>query len=88
MAVSTDDAETMERFRADLKAPFPFLPDPEGKLTGLFDVKAPVVRMAKRYTFVIDSQRKVLRIDQGSDAIDPTTAIQACPIRQGKKAAP
>src|SRR3954469_24003481 len=31
LAISTDDKETLSRFKAELKAPFAFIPDPEGK---------------------------------------------------------
>jgi len=78
-----DDRETLQRFKSELKAPFPFVPDPNGKLVGLFDVKMPVMSMAQRYSFVIGEGRKILKVQTGSDAVNPADAIAACPI--GKK---
>ncbi|XXF77039.1 peroxiredoxin [Myxococcaceae bacterium GXIMD 01537] len=87
LAVSMDDAETMARFKADLKAPFAFIPDPDGQLVKLFDVKAPVVSFSKRYTFVIGEDRKVLKVESGGDAVNPEGAIAACPLRKAAAAA-
>ncbi|MCP3100154.1 redoxin domain-containing protein [Myxococcus sp. K15C18031901] len=86
LAFSTDDAPTLTRFKADLKAPFPFIPDPEGKVVDAYDVKMPLVTVSKRYTFVVGADRKVLKVDSGGDAVDPTGAITSC--SQGKAAAP
>lgn len=84
-----DDAETLARFKAELKAPFLFIPDPEGKIVKAFDVKTPVVSFAKRYTFVIGEDRKILKVESGGDAINPEGAIAACPLRKpASKAAP
>ena len=85
LAVSMDDRETLARFKKELTAPYPFLPDPEGKLAALFGVKGE--KMATRKTFVIGEGRKVLAIEEGSAAIDPDEALAACPVRK-RKAAP
>jgi peroxiredoxin Q/BCP len=88
LAVSMDDRETLARFKKELNAPFPFLPDPEGKLAALFGVKGE--KVADRKTFVIGEGRKVLAIEAGMFAIDPDDAIAACPLRRprGAPAAP
>ncbi|MCY1039771.1 peroxiredoxin [Corallococcus sp. bb12-1] len=88
LAFSTDDAETLTRFRTELKAPFAFIPDPDGKVVTAYDVKMPVVTVSKRYTFVVGEDRKVLKVDEGKDAIDPTGAIVACPLRKASAAKP
>ena len=85
LAVSMDDRETMKRFKTELKAQFPFIPDPEGKLVGLFDVTMPVMSMAQRYSFVIGPDRKITKVQSGSDAVNPTEAIAACPIKKKDK---
>lgn len=83
-----DDAETLRRFKDSLKAQFHFVSDPEGKLVELYDVKTPLLSFAQRYTFVIGQDRKIVKVDSGSDAIDASTAIAACPLRKQKPAAP
>ncbi len=76
----------MARFKESLKAPFPFVPDPDAKLTNLYDVKTPVLKLSNRYTFVIGEERKILKVESGKDAIDPNGAIVACPLRKPKAA--
>jgi thioredoxin-dependent peroxiredoxin len=90
LAVSMDDAETLKKFKDSLQAPFAFIADPDGTLVKQFDVKAPVISLSQRYTFVVGEGRKVLRVDSGKDAVDPAAAIAACPLRKqdAKKKAP
>jgi len=74
----------LAKFKESLKAQFPFIPDPDAKLTNLYEVKTPVLKLANRYTFVIGDDRKILKVESGKDAIDPNGAIVACPIRKPK----
>lgn len=73
--MSGDDVDTLRRFKASLSAPFPFISDERGKLAELFGIKKQFFVLNARTTLVIDTQQKIARIDQGSDAIDPGTAI-------------
>lgn len=82
-----DDKETLVRFKESLKAPFAFIPDTDAKLTTLYDVKMPVLSVANRYTFVIDEERKIVKVESGKDAIDPSGAITSCPIHKKQGAA-
>lgn len=68
----------MKKFKASLTADYPFIADPEGQLLKLFDVKYPLFTVAKRITFVIGKDRKVLKVFEGSNALDPNHAINAC----------
>ena len=77
-----DDAATLKKFKESLKAPFPFIADPDGKVVNAYDVKTPVVSFAQRYTFVIGEGRKILKVESGKDAIDPEGAVAACPLRK------
>ena len=54
-----DDASTLKKFKEELKAPFAFIPDPDGKVG-----------------------RKILKVETGKDAIDPSGAVEACPLRK------
>lgn len=80
LAVSTDDAETLKKWRAELKAPQTFVADPDGKLVALFDVKMPVMSMASRHTFVIGAGRKIVEHTEGSDSVDTSKAVSACSL--------
>lgn len=46
-----------------------------------------MLALAQRFTFVIDEGRRIVKVESGSDAIDPKGAITSCPIRK-KAAAP
>ena len=80
IAVSTDSAETQAKFKASLKAPYSFVADDNAVLVKSFDVKMPIFSVAKRVTFVVGPGRKVLAKQEGSDAIEPSGAVQACSI--------
>jgi peroxiredoxin len=84
IAVSGDDAETAKKFRDSLKAPFSFVSDESGALMRRYDVKYPIVTVARRVTFVIGPQRKVLAIQEGSDALDPSAAVTSCSLEKPK----
>lgn len=80
-----DSKEKLREFKASLKAQFAFVADPDGKIISQYDVKMPVVSLAKRYTFVIGEGRKILKVDSGADAVDPQAAIASCPLHGHKK---
>ena len=77
-----DDAETMKKFKAELKAPYSFIADPEGKIVALYDVKMPAMPIANRASFVIGDDRKILKVQSGKEAVDPADAIAACPVKK------
>ncbi len=81
IAISTDDAETSKRFRDSLKAPYHFVADDGASLVKAFDVKVFIFTLARRVTFVVGPGRKILSISEGSDAIDPSGAVNACSIK-------
>lgn len=81
LAVSMDDAPTMAKFKQSLGANFTFVPDPEGNLVRLFDVKMPLLSMPRRFTFVIGEGRRIVKVEAGKDAADPGGAIGSCSIR-------
>jgi len=84
IAVSGDDSATALKFRESLKAPFPFVSDRDGALMKAFDVKYPLFTVARRVTFVIGRDRKVLAIQAGADAIDPSAAVTSCSLEKPK----
>ena len=81
IAISTDDVVTSKRFRDSLKAPYHVVADDSATLVKRFDVKVFLFTIAKRITFVVGPGRKVLSIQEGSDAIDPTGAVTACSLK-------
>ena len=81
IAISTDDVETSKRFRESLKAPYQFVADDKATVVKLFDVKVFLFTIAKRITYVVGAGRKILSVQEGSDAIDPSGAVTACSIK-------
>ena len=77
VAISSDDATKLKKFKEQLKAPYIFIPDEEGKIIALYGVRMFPLKMAKRTTFVIDTQGKVARVERGGDALDPTPVFNA-----------
>lgn len=81
--MSTDDVETLKKFRESLKSKDTFVSDEQASLVKRYDVKTPLIKMAKRTTFVIGPGRKILAVIKGSDAIDPENSVRACTMRGG-----
>jgi peroxiredoxin len=88
LAISTDDVETLKKWRAELNAPQTFIADPDGRIVRLFDTKMAIVNVASRKTFVVGPGRKVLEIQEGGDAIDAAPAVRACGLHKDAPAAP
>jgi thioredoxin-dependent peroxiredoxin len=83
LGVSMDDLDTQTRFAKSLNLPFPLAADPKGEAAEAFGVKNGT--HANRVTFVIDPEGTVAKVVEGSDALDPDPALQACPLHKEKK---
>lgn len=80
--ISTDSVETQKKFKAEYKLPYELLSDPDGKVAKQYSGTMPVVGVANRANFVIGQDGKITEIVEGSDAVDPNSAIAACPLRK------
>jgi peroxiredoxin len=78
--VSSDKEARQAEFRRSIGAEFSFGSDPRGEVIKQFDVKTPLVTFAKRTTFVIGKDRKILYIETGKDAVGGDGAAQACSL--------
>jgi thioredoxin-dependent peroxiredoxin len=78
LGVSMDDLDTQKRFAQSLSLPFPLLADPRGEAAEAYGVKKGTY--ADRVTFVIDAEGKVVQVVSGKDALDPSPALDACPL--------
>ena len=70
---STDEVDVNAKFAKEYKADFPLLSDPDGKVAEAYDVKMPLLNVAKRVTIYIGKDGNVLKVD--SD-IKPATSAE------------
>jgi peroxiredoxin Q/BCP len=63
-AASTDTAQKNKEFAESLGADYPILADPDKTAAEPYGVLVPVVGVAKRWTFYIGKDGKILAIDR------------------------
>jgi peroxiredoxin len=80
VGISVDDQDTLKRFKAETKAPFPLLSDPGGKVARQYAGLMPVIGLASRANIVVGEDGIVKEVVTGGAAVDPSAAISACPI--------
>lgn len=80
--VSVDDVATQKRFKEELKLPYSLLSDPGGTVSKQYGGTMPLVGVSSRANFVIGQDGKVAQVVEGSDAVDPNSAIAACPLKK------
>jgi peroxiredoxin len=85
LAVSTDFTPTLAHWKKELNVAFPMLSDHMRKVSELYGVLIPQMGIANRVTFVIDTDGKIVNIDEGAAALDPTGAETACSRTKHKK---
>jgi peroxiredoxin Q/BCP len=83
VGVSTDSVEKLAKFKSEFNLPFILLSDEKGTVVEQYPGKIPILGVANRATYVIGQDGVVKEVITGGDAIDPSTAVAACPI--GKK---
>ena len=81
VGVSTDSVEKLAKFKAEFSLPFILLSDEKGTVVEQYPGKIPILGVANRATYVIGQDGLVKEIITGGAAIDPSTAVAACPIK-------
>ena len=77
--VSTDNTPSQREFAAKNNVTFPLLSDfAKRQVAAAYGVLAQEAGVANRSTFIIDKEGKIAYIEEGSTAIDPTGAADAC----------
>lgn len=82
VGISTDSVETQKKFKDQYKLPYPLLSDADGKVADQYGGRIPVVGLANRATYVIGADGIIKEIVAGNAAIDPNSAIAACPLHK------
>ena len=80
VGISTDSVEKLAKFKAEFGLPFLLLSDEKGEVVEKYPGKIPVLGVANRATYVVGQDGVIQQIVTGGDAIDPSTAVAACPI--------
>ncbi len=85
VGISTDDRDTLRRFKVETKAQFTLLSDPQGKVSAQYSglMPLPGINLAKRANVVVGMDGTVQALVTGGDAVDPSSAIASCPLHQG-----
>jgi peroxiredoxin len=78
LAISTDFTPTLGHWKKELNAKFPMLSDHMRKVSELYGVLIPTMGIANRATFVVDTDGKIVSIEEGSAALDPAGAETSC----------
>ena len=80
MGISLDNQDRNRKFAVETGASFPLLSDTEKKVAKAYGVLNFTHLFTNRVTFVIDKDGVIRHIDEGSDAIGPAGALQACSL--------
>lgn len=68
IGVSFDSADSHKKFIEQYHLNFPLLADPDGKIVAAYDVKMPMMNMAKRVSFLIGTDGKIVHV---TDTMNP-----------------
>jgi len=86
--ISVDSVPANKEFGKQLGITFPLLSDFKRTVVKDYGIYNEEGGYGNRATFVIDKDGIIQHIDEGSVAIDPTTAEDACNILTHKKTSP
>ncbi|HEY5042142.1 MAG TPA: peroxiredoxin [Verrucomicrobiae bacterium] len=70
IGVSHDSVDSHKKFADEYKLNFTLIADPDGKIIDAYDVKMPMMAMAKRVSFLINLDGKIVHV---TDAMNPQT---------------
>lgn len=76
--ISTDPLETNQKFAQSLDLTFALLSDDGGTVAQAYGVYIEGMKIANRFTFVVDKQGKIVDVSSGAAALDPSAAAAAC----------
>jgi len=80
LGVSMDSPYANKAWADSLGITFPLLSDWGGDVTRAYGVYNDAEKAPRRTTFLIDETGKVISMQQGKEAVDPTAVIEACTI--------
>ena len=78
LGVSMDSTFANAAFAEKIGVTFPLLSDWGGEVTKKYGIYNPAYKAARRVTFLIDKNGKVIEMQKDSEAVDPTAIVTAC----------
>ena len=82
LGVSMDSSFSNQAWAKQIGVTFPLLSDWGGDVTKEYGLYNPQYKAARRATFVIDKDGKIVELTMDRDAVDPTKTIDACQARK------
>ncbi len=80
IGISVDKPAKNKAFAESLGLTYPILSDDRRAVSRQYGVLMPLIRLAKRTTFVIDKHGIIQAIQRGGEAIDPSHALASCSL--------
>ena len=84
LGVSMDSPFANKAWAQQIGVTFPLLSDLGGEITRQYGVFNPKYKAARRVTYLIGKDGKVLEMQKDSDAIDPASIVTTCQRRKMK----
>ena len=91
LGVSVDSPFSNHAFATQNGITFPILGDMDAKaikaygLKKVYPIGGATITSARRATFLIDKEGKIVEEQVDSEAVDPTKIVDACQLRHSKK---
>jgi len=80
IGVSVDSRAKNRSFAQELGIGFPILSDEARAVSKQYGVLMPLIRLAKRTTFLIDERGIIAAIRKGGEAADPSNVLGICTL--------
>jgi peroxiredoxin len=79
IGVSKDRQDVSDRFRAELGLPYPLVGDPQGRILRDYEVRWPLVGLARRVTYIVGRDRRIQQVHRSE--LDPDSHVSgACSL--------
>ncbi len=82
LGVSMDSTFANKAWADQIGVTFPLLSDWGGDVTKSYGVFEPKYKAARRVTYLIDENGKIVQMQTDKEAIDPTKTVDACQRRR------
>src|SRR5215813_2906706 len=84
LGVSMDSTFSNAEWAKQIGVSFPLLSDWGGDVTQTYGIYNPGYKAARRVTFLIDKEGKIVEMQMDKDAVDPTAVVASCERRKLK----